>query len=227
MIRVSGNLLVGVAPDVEVALGRAGRRVPRALEPRMLVRGVVDDQLDQHPDAPFVGARSDQRLEVVERAVARMDVQVVGDVVAVVPERRGEERQQPQAGDAEALQVVELLGQPREVADAVVVAVEERLDVRLVDDRVLVPERIGVCGGRGGVGGQAGRSASGSGVSVATRCVPAGCQDRSARSSTRRASCSALLVEQIVGRRRRRRRESERSSGTSTQPVLHVHADRG
>ena len=112
----------------------------------MLVRGVVDDQLDEDPDAPLVRG-VDERLEVVERAVARVDVPVVGDVVAVVFERRGEERQQPEAGDAEPLQVVELLRQPLEIADAVVVAVEERLDVRLVDDRVLVPERIVVSGG--------------------------------------------------------------------------------
>ena len=74
MMRVSGNFAVGVAPDVELALGRSGRRVPRALEPRMLIRGVVDDQLDQHLDAALV-RRVDERLEVVERAVARMDVQ--------------------------------------------------------------------------------------------------------------------------------------------------------
>ena len=35
-----------------------------------------------------------------------------------------------------------LLREPGKVADAVVVAVAERLDVHLVDDRVLVPERI-------------------------------------------------------------------------------------
>ena len=77
------KLLVGVAPDVELALGRSRRRVPRALEPRMLVRRVVDDQLDQHLDVPLVRG-VDERLEVVERAVARVDVPVVGDVVAVV-----------------------------------------------------------------------------------------------------------------------------------------------
>ena len=91
---------------------------------------------------PRAWACVDERLEVVERAVARMDVPVVGDVVAVVLERRREERQQPEAGDAEVLQVIELARQAAEVADAVVVAVEERLDVRFVDDRVLVPERI-------------------------------------------------------------------------------------
>ena len=141
-----GKLLVGVAPHVELALGRSRRGVPRALEPRMLIGRVVDDQLDEDLDVPLV-RRLDERLEGVERPVLRVDVPVVGDVVPVVAERRGEERQQPQAGDAEALQVIQLLRDPLKVADAVVVAVEERLDVRLIDDRVLVPKRI-VCGGR-------------------------------------------------------------------------------
>ena len=70
-----------------------------------------------------------------------MDALVVGDVVAVVAQRRGVEGQEPERVDAEPLQVVELLGQAGKVADAVVVAVEEGADVHLVDDRVLVPER--------------------------------------------------------------------------------------
>ena len=44
-------LLVRVAPDVEVALGRSGRRVARRLEPGVLVRRVVDDELGDDPDA--------------------------------------------------------------------------------------------------------------------------------------------------------------------------------
>ena len=43
-------LLVGIAPDVEVARRRARRRPPRRLEPRMLIRGVVDDELGDDPD---------------------------------------------------------------------------------------------------------------------------------------------------------------------------------
>ena len=66
-------------------------------------------------------AASDEGLEVVQRAVAAVHVHVVGDVVAVVSERRGVEGQQPEAGDAEPLEVVELLCQAPEVADAVVV----------------------------------------------------------------------------------------------------------
>ena len=83
-----------------------------------------------------------EAAEVAHRAEVGIDAAVVGDVVAVVAAGARIERQQPERGDAEVLQVVELLGQPGEIADAVVVAVGERLDVKLIDDRVLVPEVV-------------------------------------------------------------------------------------
>src|SRR5207237_7690080 len=55
---------------------------------------------------------------------------------------RGVERQEPQRGDPEILQVIELAREPLEIADPVIVGVKERLDVQLVDDRVLVPKRV-------------------------------------------------------------------------------------
>ena len=142
MMRVSWILLVGVGPDVEVARGRAGLGLPRALEPRMLVGGVVDHQLGDDAHAALVRG-GDEVLHVGHRAVLGMDVAVVGDVVAVVAPRRGIERQQPDRVDAEIGDVVELGDQAGEVADAVVVGIEERLHVQLVDDRVLVPELVG------------------------------------------------------------------------------------
>ena len=84
----------------------------------------------------------DEALEVGERAVARMDVLVIRDVVAVVAQRRRIERQQPDRVHAKALEVIELLGEAGEVADAIVGAVEEGANVRLIDDGVLEPERI-------------------------------------------------------------------------------------
>ena len=86
-------------------------------------------------------------LEVVEGAVAGIDVDVVGDVVAVVAQGRGEEGEYPEAGDAEVLEVVEFGEQAGEVADAVGIGVHERTDVELVNDRVLVPERVGGAAG--------------------------------------------------------------------------------
>ena len=130
--------LVVVAPDVEVALRRALGRLARGLEPGVLVGGVVDDELGDDAQAAAVRL-DDEGAEVVERAVRRVHVLVVGDVVAVVAQRRRVERQQPDGVDAERLDVVEPLGQAAEVADAVAVGVGVGLDVQLVDDRVAVP----------------------------------------------------------------------------------------
>src|SRR5262249_3924923 len=69
------------APDVEVALGAARRRTAGALKPRMLVGGVVDDQLGDDAQAAAVGL-VEQTLEVVDGAVNGVDAGVIGDVVA-------------------------------------------------------------------------------------------------------------------------------------------------
>src|SRR5438045_5490094 len=105
----------------------------------MLIAGVIDHQLGDDTQAALMGL-AQKGLEIVDRAVAGMDSRVIGDVVSVVAQWRGIERQEPDDVDAEVLEVVELAGQSLEVADAVVIAIEERTDVRLIDDLVLVPE---------------------------------------------------------------------------------------
>ena len=85
------RLLVAVgviAPDVEVAPGTAGLGASRTLEPGVLVRGVVEHQFGDHPQAAVMRGL-EERLEVAHGAVGGMDRGVVGDVVAVVLERRG------------------------------------------------------------------------------------------------------------------------------------------
>ena len=122
----AGVGLVGVRPDVEVALRAAGRGAAGALEPGVLVGGVVDHQLGDHLQ-PALMRGLDEAAHVVHVAVIGMHAGVVGDVVAVVAPRRGIERQHPDCGDAELGDVVELLDQAGEVADAVVVGVEEAI----------------------------------------------------------------------------------------------------
>ena len=51
----------GVAPDVVVALGRAGRRAARRLEPRVLIGRVVDDELGDHLQAARRARRAGTR----------------------------------------------------------------------------------------------------------------------------------------------------------------------
>ncbi len=125
-------------PDVPIAVLRL-RICARVAKPRMLDGGVVDDEIDDHAH-PMLTRLMHELDEVAGRAVARIDAVVVSHVVPVVASRRRVERQDPQAGHAEAGEIVEPAHQPLEVADAVAARVDEPLDVDAVDDGVLVPE---------------------------------------------------------------------------------------
>ncbi len=131
-----------VGPDVAVV----GRILGRGPEPGVLVGGVAGDQVQQDPDA-LAARRLDQCGEVVGRAVARGGCEVVGDVVTRVTEGRGEARVQPDRVHAQPGEVVEVLGDAREVADAVAVGVGEGLGVDLVQHGVGQP--VGAGAGRG------------------------------------------------------------------------------
>ena len=99
---------------------------------------MVDDEVHHQLHVPRVQLR-DQLVELLERAEERVDVVVVGDVVAVVGHRRAVDRAQPDDVDAEQLEMVEVVQDPAEVADAVTVAVGEAARVDLVDHGGLPP----------------------------------------------------------------------------------------
>ncbi len=66
-----------------------------------------------------------------------MDVQVIGNVVTVVLQRRGKKGKQPHTCDAQILKVVQFLHQSLEIADAIRIAVLECADMQLIDNRIL------------------------------------------------------------------------------------------
>ncbi len=103
---------------------------------------MVDDEFDDHPELSTSGFLH-ETPEILQRTEIGIDVAIVRNIVAVVAAGGGIERQQPERGDAKVLQVVELFGQSGEVADAVVIAVGERLDVQLINDCVLEPQFVG------------------------------------------------------------------------------------
>ena len=81
-------------PRPDVPSGAVRGRIACLAKPRVPVRGVVHDEVDQDADSPSVGLM-DELDEVAARAEARVDAVVVGDVVAVVPAWRGLEWRQP------------------------------------------------------------------------------------------------------------------------------------
>jgi len=73
------------------------------LERGMVAAGVVDDEVEDHADAGVVTA-VDERLELGAGTEVLGRLEEVGDVVAVVG-RAGDDRRQPEAVDAEGLDV--------------------------------------------------------------------------------------------------------------------------
>jgi hypothetical protein len=111
------------------------------LKPRVLIRSVIQYQFDDDPDSSAVG-RMQKLAEMLQCSVAGMDCAVICDIVAIVAQRRGEERHEPYRANPQFLEVIELLFKALKITDSVPVAVVERADVHLIDDRVLVPKGI-------------------------------------------------------------------------------------
>ncbi len=99
----------------------------------MPVRRVVGHPVDDHAQTETVGF-VEKGVEVGQRAEDRVDVAVVGDVIAEVGHGRREERREPHRVDPEPDQVGEMGADAVEVADAVAVGVGEGARVDLVDD---------------------------------------------------------------------------------------------
>src|SRR5690606_12330190 len=131
---------------------------PRFPEPAVIARGVVHDEVDEHPHATTLRL-VDELDEVAARAMSRVDTEVVRDVVAVVAVGGDVEGCEADGTHTQVLQVVQPADQAVEIPHAITVPVEEGLQVETVDDGVLVPEIVdqrgcssfGRSGGRGGV----------------------------------------------------------------------------
>jgi hypothetical protein len=128
-----------ISPDVPVAAGMrpAGARF---LKPAMLVRCVVEHQIQDDPDAAAVRF-VEQALEVLQGAVLRRDGGVVRDVVAAVELWGRVVRREPDGVDSQVGQVVQPGGDSGQVTDAIVVAVGEAARIDLVENGAFPPRR--------------------------------------------------------------------------------------
>jgi hypothetical protein len=97
-----------VAPDVPIALGTAARPAT-FYEPRVLIRRMIGDEVQDHPDPARVRFR-DQPFEIDQVAEDRIDVDIIGDVVAEVGHWRPKDRRNPDRIGAEIDEVGQSLG---------------------------------------------------------------------------------------------------------------------
>src|SRR2546421_9701439 len=76
-------LVGGVAPDVKIAPTASGLSTARALEPRMLVGSVIQNYFGDDLESAAMSLFQ-ERLKFTQRAVRRMDIGVIGNIIAVV-----------------------------------------------------------------------------------------------------------------------------------------------
>src|SRR5437763_15985667 len=70
-----------------------------------------------------------------------MHIAVISNVIAIITQGRRIERQQPEGGHPEILQIVQLLDKPLKIANAVAIAIVEGPHVEIINDRIFVPPR--------------------------------------------------------------------------------------
>ena len=104
----------------------------------MPVRRVTPDLVDKHPQPEAMRARN-HRVEIGKRPEQRVDLRVIRNVVAEIALRRGKHRTKPDRIDAEARHVVEMSGDPGQVAHPVAVAVRKAARIDLIDHRTAPP----------------------------------------------------------------------------------------
>ena len=82
-----------------------------------------------------------QRVEVSQAAELRIDIGVVGNVVAEVDHWRREDGRQPKCVDPKLDQMGQALHDPAQVADPISIAVLKRTRIDLINDARLPPAR--------------------------------------------------------------------------------------
>ena len=120
----------GVPPDIIVAVG-----VVPALagfdKPGMLVRRVVDHQVQQDLEAQLMGPVQDL-FELIQGPVVRVDIFIVGNIIAVIRIGRWIDGAEPDGVHPQGFYVVQLVINPVEVSDPVAVAVAKAPDPDLI-----------------------------------------------------------------------------------------------
>src|ERR1700744_6535415 len=107
----------------------------------MLIARVVDYELNHYLHAALMSGIQ-KCLEITQGSVRWIYVCVICNIIAIVAQRRRKERQNPDAGDTEFLEIIKPCQKTRKIADAIVVGIGKCTNVQLIDDGVFIPEWI-------------------------------------------------------------------------------------
>ena len=132
------SALVSAFANVVISAFLARRILYRFLEPGVLVARVVHDEIEAHADPSGVGF-AEQGPEVLVGPIEGIDRIIIGHIVSVIVHRGSENRANPKEVHPEFAEVVEPRNDPREVSDAVAVAVLKSLWIKNISDAIAPP----------------------------------------------------------------------------------------
>src|SRR5258708_38209021 len=90
--------------------------------------------------------RSNERVKGCEITEDRVNVGIIGDIVAEIDHRRGVDRRKPDGIHTQPGVVIELGNDTRQITNTVAVAVLEAARVNLIDNSLLPPVRLSLPG---------------------------------------------------------------------------------
>jgi hypothetical protein len=134
-------------PDIPISFRIRPRR-PRLQKLRVLIRRVIDHQVENHAHIAGMDLL-DELLAILKRAIWFMDGLEIGDVIAHVHLRTFIMWRYPDHVYSEVVDVIELRYDSWDIADPVVVGVLERGWIDLVDDGLFPPFPVGRLASRG------------------------------------------------------------------------------
>ena len=104
----------------------------------MLIGGVIRHEIHNDPDLTLLALRN-HVIEVVQVSIHRVDVSIIGNVIAKIHLRRRIARSDPNGIDSQFVQVTHFGADALEVADAVVVTIREAARIDFVKHSMLPP----------------------------------------------------------------------------------------
>ena len=126
-----------IPPDVVVPVG-VRSAFAAFLKPAVLVRGVVDHKVDDHPHAQCMRL-CQQGVKVRQRAELWVDGLIIADVIAHIQPRRLIEGGKPDHVHTQCVQIVQPGSDAGQVPDAIAVGVLKAAGVYLIHHRFLPP----------------------------------------------------------------------------------------
>ena len=130
-----------VTPDIEIMI-RIIAALFRLDKPAVFIGGVVEHHVQDDADAPLL-CLGNQAVHILERAEQRVDILIVGDIVAVVVLRGAEYRRQPDRVDPKPGQIIEFGNDAGQIPHAVPVCVHKAAGIDLIDHRRFPPRLRG------------------------------------------------------------------------------------